>query len=174
MFILQILYMVGRGYLKPDLSKLRTDIPKSFKNLLMDCIKFNRDERPLFPQVSCYDISKASPKTAPTAAVSLALFRINRPSEGFFFSTFDMDKLGKIRRHHWKGQHKSLLFYPLTPSVMAKGYGVRARSIEGQTLLLQRYVLFIFIFFFFRSLLRWSHSFVQCRKFTEVLPNPAR
>ena len=93
--------MVGRGYLKPDLSKLRTDIPKSFKNLLMNCIKFNRDERPLFPQVRCYDISKASPKTARTAAASLALFRINRPFDGFF-STFDLDKLGKIRRHHWK------------------------------------------------------------------------
>ena len=83
-FILQILYMVGRGYLKPDLSKLRTDIPKSFKNLLMDCIKFNRDERPLFPQVRCYYISKASPKTARTAAASLALFRISRPFDGFF------------------------------------------------------------------------------------------
>ena len=83
MFILQILYMVGRGYLKPDLSKLRTDLPKSFKNLLMDCIKFNRDERPLFPQVRFYDINKASPKTARTAAASLALFRINRPFDGF-------------------------------------------------------------------------------------------
>ena len=70
-------------------------------------------------------------------------------------------------------QHNGLLFHPLAPRVVANGYGVRARSIEGQTLLLQRYALFIFNFFFFRSLLRWSHSFVQCRKFTEVLPNPA-
>ena len=49
----QILYMVGRGYLRPDLSKVRSDIPKSFKKLLLDCIKFSRDERPLFPQVCC-------------------------------------------------------------------------------------------------------------------------
>ena len=76
--------MVGRGYLKPDLSKLRTDLPKSFKNLLTDCIKFNRDERPLFPQVRCYDVNKASPKTAQTVVVSLALFPINRPFDGFF------------------------------------------------------------------------------------------
>ena len=44
--------MVGRGYLKPDLSKLRSDTPKILKKLLLECIKFNRDERPLFTQVS--------------------------------------------------------------------------------------------------------------------------
>ena len=44
-------------------------------------------------------------------------------------------------------QRNSLLFYPLTPRVIAKGYGVRARSIEGQTLLLRRYASFIFNFF---------------------------
>ena len=51
-FFAQILYMVGRGFLRPDLNKLRSDVPKSFKKLLSDCIKFNRDERPLFTQVS--------------------------------------------------------------------------------------------------------------------------
>lgn len=44
-------------------------------------------------------------------------------------------------------QHNGLLFHPLAPRVVANGYGVRARSIEGQTLLLQRYALFIFNFF---------------------------
>lgn len=44
----QILYRVGRGFLKPDLSKLRSDTPKVIKRLLIDCIKFNRMERPLF------------------------------------------------------------------------------------------------------------------------------
>lgn len=45
-------------------------------------------------------------------------------------------------------QRNSLLFYLLTPGVIVKGYGVRARSIEGQTLLPQRYPLFIFNCFF--------------------------
>ena len=30
---------------------------------------------------------------------------LNRPFH-FFFSTFDMGKLGKIRRHHWKDRFK--------------------------------------------------------------------
>lgn len=43
--------MVGRGYLSPDLSKLSGNCPKSMKRLIIDCLKFKRDERPLFPQV---------------------------------------------------------------------------------------------------------------------------
>lgn len=47
----QILFMVGRGYLKADLTKLRSDTPKALRRLTEDCIKFNRDERPLFTQI---------------------------------------------------------------------------------------------------------------------------
>ncbi|XP_012671408.1 serine/threonine-protein kinase A-Raf [Clupea harengus] len=47
----QIIFMVGRGYLSPDLSKLSSSCPKSMKRLIIDCLKFKRDERPLFPQI---------------------------------------------------------------------------------------------------------------------------
>uniref|UniRef100_A0A1A8H201 non-specific serine/threonine protein kinase n=1 Tax=Nothobranchius korthausae TaxID=1143690 RepID=A0A1A8H201_9TELE len=47
----QIIFMVGRGYLSPDLSKLCSTSPKSMKRLIVDCLKFKRDERPLFPQI---------------------------------------------------------------------------------------------------------------------------
>lgn len=47
----QILFMVGRGYLKPDLTKLRPDTPKCLKKITEDCVKFNREERPLFRQI---------------------------------------------------------------------------------------------------------------------------
>ncbi|XP_041958176.1 serine/threonine-protein kinase A-Raf [Alosa sapidissima] len=47
----QIIFMVGRGYLSPDLSKLSANCPKSMKRLIIDCLKFKRDERPLFPQI---------------------------------------------------------------------------------------------------------------------------
>uniref|UniRef100_A0AAQ4RP37 non-specific serine/threonine protein kinase n=1 Tax=Gasterosteus aculeatus aculeatus TaxID=481459 RepID=A0AAQ4RP37_GASAC len=47
----QIIFMVGRGYLSPDLSKLFCTSPKSMKRLIVDCLKFKRDERPLFPQI---------------------------------------------------------------------------------------------------------------------------
>lgn len=44
----QILFMVGRGMLRPDMSKVRSDCPQALKRLAEDCIKFKRDERPLF------------------------------------------------------------------------------------------------------------------------------
>uniref|UniRef100_A0A8C3G6L6 RAF proto-oncogene serine/threonine-protein kinase n=1 Tax=Cyclopterus lumpus TaxID=8103 RepID=A0A8C3G6L6_CYCLU len=47
----QIIFMVGRGYLSPDLSKLYKNCPKAMKRLVVDCIKKSKDERPLFPQI---------------------------------------------------------------------------------------------------------------------------
>ena len=35
----QILFMVGRGFLKPSLDKLRTDTPKALRRLLLDCLR---------------------------------------------------------------------------------------------------------------------------------------
>nr|XP_033814713.1 serine/threonine-protein kinase B-raf isoform X5 [Geotrypetes seraphini] len=47
----QIIFMVGRGYLSPDLIKVRSNCPKAMKRLMADCMKKKRDERPLFPQI---------------------------------------------------------------------------------------------------------------------------
>ncbi|XP_041441091.1 B-Raf proto-oncogene, serine/threonine kinase L homeolog isoform X2 [Xenopus laevis] len=47
----QIIFMVGRGYLSPDFSKVRSNCPKAMKRLIADCLKKKRDERPLFPQI---------------------------------------------------------------------------------------------------------------------------
>jgi len=47
----QLIYMVGRGYLRPDQSKIRSDCPKALKRLFNDCIKYNRDDRPPLMQV---------------------------------------------------------------------------------------------------------------------------
>ncbi|XP_030072198.1 serine/threonine-protein kinase B-raf [Microcaecilia unicolor] len=47
----QIIFMVGRGYLSPDLIKVRSNCPKAMKRLMADCLKKKRDERPLFPQI---------------------------------------------------------------------------------------------------------------------------
>lgn len=47
----QILFMVGRGFLKPDLNKLRSDTPKALRRLIEDCIEFKREQRPLFRQI---------------------------------------------------------------------------------------------------------------------------
>ncbi|XP_064631995.1 serine/threonine-protein kinase B-raf-like isoform X2 [Lineus longissimus] len=60
----QILFMVGKGYLRPDMTLVRKDTPKAFKRLYQDCIKFARDERPLFPQVlaSLENLVRSLPK----------------------------------------------------------------------------------------------------------------
>uniref|UniRef100_A0A3B4ADB0 non-specific serine/threonine protein kinase n=1 Tax=Periophthalmus magnuspinnatus TaxID=409849 RepID=A0A3B4ADB0_9GOBI len=47
----QIIFMVGRGYLSPDLSKIRSNCPKAMKRLMAECLKKKREERPLFPQI---------------------------------------------------------------------------------------------------------------------------
>ncbi|XP_065092933.1 raf homolog serine/threonine-protein kinase Raf isoform X2 [Ochlerotatus camptorhynchus] len=44
----QILFMVGCGKLRPDPTKVRTDCPQALKRCVDDCIKYNREERPLF------------------------------------------------------------------------------------------------------------------------------
>lgn len=47
----QIIFLVGRGCLVPDLSKLYKNCPKAMKRLVADCIQKVKDERPLFPQI---------------------------------------------------------------------------------------------------------------------------
>ncbi|XP_060069214.1 serine/threonine-protein kinase B-raf-like isoform X2 [Ylistrum balloti] len=47
----QILFMVGKGFLKPDISKTRSDTPKRYRMLMQECCKFDREQRPLFPQI---------------------------------------------------------------------------------------------------------------------------
>jgi B-Raf proto-oncogene serine/threonine-protein kinase len=60
----QILFMVGRGYLKPDLNNIRSDTPKALRRLLTDCIKTTRTDRPLFRQVlvSLENLMRSLPK----------------------------------------------------------------------------------------------------------------
>lgn len=47
----QILYMVGRGMLKPNLNLVREGIPKKFSTLIKSCIEFELEKRPLFDKV---------------------------------------------------------------------------------------------------------------------------
>ncbi|XP_063535454.1 raf homolog serine/threonine-protein kinase Raf isoform X1 [Cydia strobilella] len=66
----QILWMVGRGLLKPDPRLLRPDAPQALKRLFNDCIKFDRDQRPLFLQilVSLEAMLRALPKITRSAS----------------------------------------------------------------------------------------------------------
>ncbi|XP_075689949.1 RAF proto-oncogene serine/threonine-protein kinase isoform X2 [Rhinoderma darwinii] len=47
----QIIFLVGRGRLVPDLSKLYKNCPKAMKRLVADCVQKVKEERPLFPQI---------------------------------------------------------------------------------------------------------------------------
>ena len=60
----QILLMMGRGFLRPDLNHIRSDTPKALRRLLESSIKFTREERPLFRQilVSLESLSRSLPK----------------------------------------------------------------------------------------------------------------
>lgn len=44
----QILFMVGRNLLRPDMTKVRSDCPQALKRVTEECIKYNREDRPLF------------------------------------------------------------------------------------------------------------------------------
>lgn len=69
----QIIFMVGRGYLSPDLSKLYKNCPKAMKRLVADCIKKSKDERPLFPQVS-HSLCNCRLQTVLQSCLSMNLF----------------------------------------------------------------------------------------------------
>ncbi|XP_013782803.1 serine/threonine-protein kinase A-Raf-like isoform X2 [Limulus polyphemus] len=60
----QILFMVGNGYLRPDLSNTRSDTPKALIRLIEDSIKFAREERLLFRQIlaSLESLARSLPK----------------------------------------------------------------------------------------------------------------
>uniref|UniRef100_A0A670KII0 non-specific serine/threonine protein kinase n=2 Tax=Podarcis muralis TaxID=64176 RepID=A0A670KII0_PODMU len=66
----QIIFMVGRGYLSPDLSKVPSNCPKAMRRLMGDCLKFKREERPLFPQIlaSIESLQRSLPKIERSAS----------------------------------------------------------------------------------------------------------
>lgn len=83
----QILFMVGRGYLRPDLNKLRSDTPKALKRLTEDCIKFSRDDRPIFRQIlaSLEALIRSLPKITRSASEP-NLNRNQLPSDDFLYA----------------------------------------------------------------------------------------
>ncbi|VDL85841.1 unnamed protein product, partial [Schistocephalus solidus] len=48
----QILFLVGKGLLKPDLSIVRSDVPAELRRIVTEACSFNRDDRPSFSQAS--------------------------------------------------------------------------------------------------------------------------
>ncbi|XP_042309283.1 serine/threonine-protein kinase A-Raf isoform X2 [Sceloporus undulatus] len=82
----QIIFMVGRGYLFPDVSKVPSNCPRAMRRLMGDCLKFKREERPLFPQVlaSIESLQHSLPKIERSASEP-ALHRVAYDEEMTFF-----------------------------------------------------------------------------------------
>jgi len=49
--------MVGSGFLRPDMKKLKAETPNGLRPVMEHCMKKNREERPLFPEI-LYDLDK--------------------------------------------------------------------------------------------------------------------
>nr|CAB3265413.1 Raf1 serine/threonine protein kinase [Phallusia mammillata] len=81
-----ILFQVGRGFLRPELESIRAGTPRACKRLIVDCIKRNRDERPLFPQIwtSLDDIYRALPRICRSQSDPGCLNRPGMSVEDFF------------------------------------------------------------------------------------------
>lgn len=47
----QILFLVGKGILRPDMSVVRSDVPQDLRRIVMESCDFSRDRRPTFTQV---------------------------------------------------------------------------------------------------------------------------
>lgn len=83
----QILYMVGRGLLKPDLNKLRADTSKPLREIVQNCIKLNREDRPLFKDI--HDTLEALLRNLPKIHRSASEPNMNRAqlqSDEFYYS----------------------------------------------------------------------------------------
>jgi len=81
----QILFMVGCGFLKPEIVKLRTDTPKALKRLLDNCLAFSRDERSDFRNilVSLENLMSSLPKIHRSLSEPI-LNRTNLQNEDLF------------------------------------------------------------------------------------------
>ena len=60
----QILFLVGTGQLMPNLEKIRPDAPANLRRLLLSCIRYDREERPLFSHIiaEVEDLMRKVPK----------------------------------------------------------------------------------------------------------------
>ena len=63
-FFFQIMWLVGKNLVVPNLEAIKIDTPPALHRLLESCISYNRNQRPLFTQVLAIveSIMKSLPK----------------------------------------------------------------------------------------------------------------
>ena len=67
------------------------------------------------------------------AVIDKVKYLNNRSSHGFFFSTFDVDKLGKICRQHWKERPKISKIAKFESDLVKPGDNIAPQSGENFT-----------------------------------------
>ncbi|KRX26420.1 Serine/threonine-protein kinase B-raf [Trichinella nelsoni] len=82
----QILFMVGRGFLKPDLNRLRSDTPAGLRKMIESCIRYIPVERPEFRMIlnALHDLSRSLPKLQRSASEPL-IYRGHCDPVEFFY-----------------------------------------------------------------------------------------
>lgn len=60
----QILFLVGTAQVMPNLEKIRSDTPPDLRRLLLSCIRYDREDRPLFSHIiaEVEDLMRKLPK----------------------------------------------------------------------------------------------------------------
>lgn len=89
----QILYLVGRGILKPDLTQVRDDVPKKLITLIQNCIHLECKTRPLFNKISGLLENIQVPRIH--RAISLPNLKLKNNGD-FDFDTIDIDDFRAI------------------------------------------------------------------------------
>ena len=74
---LQILWLVGTGQVTPNMEAIRADTPSQLRKLVMDCIQYERDKRPLFQYV--LGVVEEMMRTLPKIHRSMSEPILNRP-----------------------------------------------------------------------------------------------
>lgn len=73
--------MVGRGYLRPDMSKTRKDCPKALRRLVEDCVKYLPEERQEFKQVSANSHRRLVNSTTESASLYVGVDYVRQFAE---------------------------------------------------------------------------------------------
>ncbi|XP_075264611.1 RAF proto-oncogene serine/threonine-protein kinase-like isoform X2 [Convolutriloba macropyga] len=90
-----IIYMVGKGFLKPDLSQCQDDTPADLKQLLIECVQKKPDDRPLFPEIhtQLQQLLDAQPKIQRSNSAPLLLTRTRTATNAEDSSFYDKTTL---------------------------------------------------------------------------------
>uniref|UniRef100_A0A915ESS2 Raf homolog serine/threonine-protein kinase n=1 Tax=Ditylenchus dipsaci TaxID=166011 RepID=A0A915ESS2_9BILA len=118
----QIMFMVGSGLLRPNMKNIRNDAPKALRQLLEQCIRYDRNDRPEFRAIYTILDTIRLPKLKKSASEpNLHTANASMSLSGLGMETSPMGsspKTSNHHHHHHQQQHRpsQLLSAALLPS----------------------------------------------------------